>query len=227
MGKVSGFLIRNRQVRFYISVALAFIIFFIFKSHYAAIVSGMLSWLIFAVSQLIFSWIIIFSFHPREVKAFAKEEDSSISIIFLFVVIASFVSLFAIIYLLQSIPNTSKQGLSFHILLSISSVFCSWVLVHTLFTLRYAHLYYDKGSEDSISGISKPTPLDFPNEKRPDYLDFAYFSFVLGMTFQVSDVEINSRAIRRLALFHGFLSFIYNTVIVAFSINIVSGLISK
>lgn len=217
----------NRQLRLYLALALAVIVFFLARTSSSFIVSFIFSWITFAVFQLTFSWIIIFSFHPREVKALAEKEDSSASIIFLFVVVAAFIGLFAIIFLLQSIPNASKHGLSLHIVLAFSSVFCSWALVHTLFTLRYAHLYYkrEKFVEDSHKGGY--CALDFPNEKEPDYLDFAYFSFVVGMTFQVSDVEISSREIRRLALLHGLLSFIYNTVIVAFSINIISGLIAK
>ena len=97
------------------------------------------------------------------------------------------------------------------------------MLIHTLFTLGYAHLYYHV----SIAGVADNAAFDFPNEPQPDYLDFAYFSFVLGMTFQVSDVAIKSRKVRRLALIHSFLAFVYNTVIVALSINIVSGIISK
>lgn len=217
---------RSRPLRFYLSLVLGIIVFLLTERSYSATVAFMLSWSTFAIFHLFFSWVIIFSFHPKEVKAFAKEEDSSASFIFLFVVVTAFISLFAIIYLLQSIPNLSKQGLSLHILLSISSVFCSWTLVHTIFTLRYAHLYYRKAG-DEMGGKTTAMGLEFPNEKEPDYLDFAYFSFILGMTFQVSDVQITSRAIRRLALLHGLLSFIYNTGILAFSINIVSGLISK
>ncbi|MCW3107083.1 MAG: hypothetical protein JWQ09_1589 [Segetibacter sp.] len=229
MAKYSGVkrFLRNRRLRLYISLALGIIIFVVSKTGFSAIVSFMFSWLTFAIFHLIFSWVIIFSFHPRDVKAFAKEEDSSASFIFLFVVCAAFISLFAIIFLLQSIPNASKHGLSLHILLSFSSVFFSWTLVHTLFTLRYAHLYYKSDNHSVISTQHRVPGLHFPNEKEPDYLDFAYFSFILGMTFQVSDVEINSREIRRLALLHGLLSFVYNTVIVAFSINIISGLIAK
>ncbi|MBV8900598.1 MAG: DUF1345 domain-containing protein, partial [Verrucomicrobia bacterium] len=68
--------------------------------------------------------------------------------------------------------------------------------------------------------------LEFPNTKRPDFLDFTYFSFVIGMTFQVSDVQITSPAIRRLALVHGLLSFMFNTVILALAINLASGLLT-
>lgn len=73
----------------------------------------------------------------------------------------------------------------------------------------------------------KPGGLEFPNEKKPDYLDFTYFAFVIGMTFQVSDVDITSKRIRRLAWMHGVLSFAFNTIIVALTINIISGLVQK
>jgi uncharacterized membrane protein len=91
-----------------------------------------------------------------------------------------------------------------------------------MFALRYAHLFYSapiSSSEDYAGG------LQFPEEKAPDYLDFAYFSFVVGMTCQVSDVQITSRSIRRLALAQGILSFAFNTVILALTVNIISGLL--
>src|SRR5690606_27864512 len=107
-----------------------------------------------------------------------------------------------------------------------SAVICAWLLVHTLFTFRYAHLFYSRlGEEQERSGFIGG--LDFPKETKPDYLDFTYFSFVIGMTFQVSDVEISSRRIRRLALMHAVVSFIFNTVILALSINIILGIIQK
>ncbi len=219
--------LHNRRLRFFISLVLGVAIFFTFKASSSVIVSFMVAWLTFAIFNLTFSWIIIFSDHPKEVKAFAAKEDTSAPFIFLFVLAAAFISLFAIIFLLQTIPDESKNKLSIHILLSFSSVFCSWLLVHTLFTLRYAHLYYSDDTKHATDKSPDTLGLDFPSETEPDYLDFAYFSFVIGMTFQVSDVEINSRTIRRHVLVHSLLSFVYNTVIVAFSINIISGLISK
>ena len=208
-------------------------VFLLTKTMTTWIISLMETWIAFAAFHLIFSWIIILSYHPQKVKAIADKEDTSSPVIFLFVVMAAFISLFAVIFLLQSIPNISKRGLSFHILLAIASVFCSWTLIHTLFTLRYAHLYYTVKEQNIYDNIHKNDKkediegLDFPDEKNPDYLDFAYFSFVIGMTFQVSDVQITSRKIRRLVLLHALLSFVYNTVIVALSINIISGIISK
>jgi uncharacterized membrane protein len=98
--------------------------------------------------------------------------------------------------------------------LALVSVFVSWALVHTVFTLKYARLYY----AGTAGGI------DFNGAGAPDYPDFAYLSFTIGMTFQVSDTDIQSKAIRRTALRHAWLSFPLVAVIIATSINLVSGL---
>jgi uncharacterized membrane protein len=183
----------------------------------------LLTWLAFAVIVLIMDWIIILSSHPKEVRKIASLEDSSRTLIFTFVIVAAVISLGAILLLLQSTKGQSDDGVAFPVILSLTSVVTSWWLVHTLFTLRYAHLYY---GTDKNAGKTKPNQgLNFPDEEEPDYLDFVYFSFVIGMTFQVSDVEIASRPIRRLALFHAIVSFVFNTAIVALSINVVAGLV--
>ena len=217
----------KREIRLVASVVIAFIIFLVTKSRVSGIFSFLYSWIAFAISYLASSWQIILSYHPKQMKIIASKADWGKSFIFLFVLIYAFIGLFAIFFLLNSIPKESKDGLSLHILLAIISIFCSWTLIHTLFTLKYAHKYYEANTRDNDKNDQYGKGLDFPEEGEPDYLDFAYFSFVIGMTFQVSDVQITSRHIRRVSLIHAFISFIYNTVIVALSINIVSGLISK
>jgi uncharacterized membrane protein len=87
--------------------------------------------------------------------------------------------------------------------------------------MRYAHEYYTR-----TDGTKIDDGLQFPSEDRPDYWDFVYFAVVLGMTFQVSDVQITSRKLRRLATLHGFLGFVFNTVIIAVTVNIASGFLS-
>jgi uncharacterized membrane protein len=101
------------------------------------------------------------------------------------------------------------------------TLFVSWLMTHTTFAFRYAHEYYqiDPGAAGIAGG------LEFPGEKRPDYLDFMYFSLVLGMTFQVSDVQITARKFRRLAAVHGLLSFLFNTIILALTVNLAAGLL--
>ena len=94
-------------------------------------------------------------------------------------------------------------------------------MVHTTFTFQYAHLFYSDHKDDPNKHAEG---LDFPSDKHPNYVDFAYFSFVLGMTFQVSDVQISAKGIRRIALVHGLLSFGLNTFVVALTINVIAGL---
>ena len=92
--------------------------------------------------------------------------------------------------------------------------------MHAVLTLHYTHVCYQ------IAGKSLESPpelgLRFPREPEPDFLDFAYFSFIIGMTGQTADVEITSRRVRRIALLHGLLSFGFNAVIVALSLNLAS-----
>jgi uncharacterized membrane protein len=110
-----------------------------------------------------------------------------------------------------------------HLLLAGGTVVSSWILIHTAFTLHYAHAYY-RLQDDDVTSL-EGSGVEFPSEKEPDFLDFAYFSFVIGMTCQVSDVQISGRNIRRMALVHGLLSFLFNTVILALTINLASGLV--
>ncbi|WP_419802459.1 DUF1345 domain-containing protein [Mucilaginibacter sp.] len=208
--------------RQFIALGVALITYF-FTRRFSLPVNIMLTWLGYAFSILTISWISILSLHPKDVAKLAKLEDSSVTFIFLFIVASAFASLFAVFVLLHSIKNLPPAETTKHVLLSIGSVGVSWWLTHTVFTLRYAHLFYSTKNGKEKYGAG----LDFPSEPEPDYLDFVYFSFVIGMTFQVSDVEISSRKIRRLAWVHSILSFVFNTVIVALSINIISGLFSN
>jgi len=181
------------------------------------------AWDAFGVAILALAWSRIVTTDPREVRGTARLQDSSQTVIFLSVVVAACASLFALAYLLGGVKDLAKGRITEHVALAFGTVLCSWTLVHTVFALRYAHSYYrsaaESGKGDRLEG------LQFPDEKEPDYMDFTYFSFVIGMTFQVSDVQITSRVLRRLVLLHGLISFAFNTVILALSINIISGLL--
>jgi uncharacterized membrane protein len=216
----------NRVIRLIIALTVGVIVFLIFNGRHPFAITFMTSWIAFAVTTLFITWSTILVFHPKEISHVANEQDNTRFLMFLFVVAAAYISLFAIILLLQTAPT--QKGISRHILLSATSVFFSWVLIHTVFTIRYAHMFYTYPTEEEqAAGAQHHGGLDFPGTPHPDFLDFAYFSFVLGMTFQVADVNITARNMRRLALLHGFLAFVYNTIIVALSINIISGMIAK
>lgn len=112
-----------------------------------------------------------------------------------------------------------KDGSWLRIALAASTIVLAWCFFNTLFALHYAHAYYDSADNEAI-----PAGLEFPHTETPDYWDFMYFAFVLGMTFQVSDVQIASRSLRRLALLHGLIAFFFNVVIIALTVNVIAGL---
>lgn len=152
----------------------------------------------------------------------AQRQDEGRLVILSLITAAACASLLAIGFMLNNTKGKSTSVLTLHVTLSVITIVGSWLLVHTIFALHYAHGYYQAGKTLSEC---KADGLDFPGDIEPDYWDFLYFSFVIGMTSQVSDVEITSRSLRRLALTHGILSFFFNTSILAMSINIIAGLI--
>jgi uncharacterized membrane protein len=177
-----------------------------------------IAWTVFALMLLGLIWISFLTVHPRQLPQLARLQDSSRTFLFVLVLGAAVGSLGTIVLLLTKVNGLPPGELSYHLSVSMLAVFCSWLLVHSLFSLRYAHLYYANTSHKG---------LDFPGTPEPDYVDFAYFSFIIGMTSQVSDVQITSSIMRRLALLHGMLSFIFNTIIIALTINIMASLLES
>jgi len=215
----------DAHYRLMIAIVVSSIVAFFIRSALPVTETILISWISFAFSLIIPEWITILTIHPRDLRKIAKLQDSSRTFIFLFVLVGSLISLLSIAFLMKSPEKASTAEVTGHVVLTISSVIVSWWLVHTVFTLRYAHLYYDTNNDD---GSTKPAcGLDFPNETEPDYFDFVYFSFNIGVAFQVSDVNITSKKMRRLTWIHSLIAFAFNTAIVALSINITSELISK
>lgn len=178
----------------------------------------MIGWNTFSLFMIIMTWITFKITTPTEIRKQAGEQDASRVVIFIMVLISTFASFLAVLLLLIA-KNKTTEALDIPI--AVSGMAFSWFLVHTIFAMRYAHIYY--GNHETKTDYPAGG-LDFPDDNKPGYFDFAYFSFVLGMTFQVSDVQITSKRLRRLALLHGILSFGFNTVIVALTINVIAGL---
>jgi uncharacterized membrane protein len=209
--------------RFAMSCILAVVVFIAVHGHVTLATEAVLGWNVFATSTIVLAWIVMSTKDPYDVRRGASIQDASQTFLFTVVISAATISLFAVFVLLGSTKGLSPTNSAEHIALSVSAIALSWTLVHTLFSLRYAHLYYfdaHKLDRDKIQG-----GLLFPEDNNPDYLDFAYFSFVIGMTCQVSDVNIASKRIRRVAIIHGLISFAFNTAILAMIVNIIAGLI--
>jgi len=181
------------------------------------LLQAMLIWDAFSVAYLFCCAVILFTKPVQQIKQAAVKEDGSDIFVAAMVIISAFVSMAAVGLLLIS-KKTDNQALFLPV--TILGMLLSWIMVHTVFTFHYAHRYYDATGRRSPRGGG----LDFPGTEEPDYLDFVYFSFVIGCTFQVSDVAISSRIIRRLALLHGLLSFMLNTFVLALTINLIAGL---
>lgn len=178
----------------------------------------MIGWDTFSLCMVIMNWITFAITNSRQIRQQSKVQDASRSIIFIIILISTFASFLAVLLLILS-KNKSSHTESIQMAIAIAGMIFSWLLIHTTFTLRYAHIFYGdhKSKPDTAAG-----GLEFPGEEKPEYFDFAYFSFVLGMTFQVSDVQITSKRLRRLALLHGLLSFGFNTIMIALTINLIA-----
>jgi uncharacterized membrane protein len=161
---------------------------------------------------------------PHQVRRRAALQDQGRTGILVVIVAGALASLAALAFI-QKVAKAAQGNESLIILVTIvTTILMSWFLVHIVFALHYAHAYYgpsaDENDEDGLVG-----GLEFPGEKEPDYWDFMYFSFVVGMTAQVSDVQVTDRGLRQLTLVHGIVSFFFNTIILALTINIVASLI--
>lgn len=202
-------------VRFIISVVLAASMHFVIPATGNTYFDALITWDIFAFCYLLMCWIVFFTMPVKAIRHNASKEDGSKIYVFAMIILSSLAGMVAVLLLIKDGAQAISSSLS--LLVSLPAMIFSWAIVHTIFTFHYGHLFYTQKPEGG---------LEFPGtEKEPDYIDLAYFSFGIGCTFQVADVEISSGRIRKLALFHSLLSFILNTFVVALSINIISGLV--
>lgn len=190
----------------------------IYKMNLEPLLTISILWVAFAITFISTSAIVFFKMPVSEISKIANEEDGSRFFVLIIILVSSFASMFTVLLLI--ISDTIQDHKTLSVIMSVIGIMVSWALVHTIFTFHYANMYYFNQQVNK----SDNTPLNFPGKMKPNYLDFAYFSFVIGMTFQVSDVEINSPKIRRTALAHGLLSFAFNTFVVALTINLIAGI---
>src|SRR6266478_3832929 len=209
--------------RLALGLAAATAVFFVLRGHLRFSSAAVAAWDAFAVLNLALDWLTILTTPLRKIRELAQQQDLSRLLVFLFVVSSACAALFAVGFLISVHKGETRGHLTVHLLLTLLTVISSWMLVHTVFGLRYAHAFY--GDSDQPGVHQHAGGLIFPGDRPPDYFDFAYFSFVVGMTCQVSDVQITSRRMRRITLIHSVLSFGFNTLILALLINTVSGLL--
>lgn len=208
--------------RIFVSLVLTFVAWLLIRNSGLKTLVQLLSlWDVFAFGYIGTTWVVFFSQTNEHIQRRARVQDGSRVFVFLLILLASFASMFTVLQL-QISKDTEQGEPGVFLLVTIAGMLLSWIMVHTTFAAHYAYLYYYDSTHDADNRPQEG--LEFPGKELPDYLDFAYFSFVIGMTFQVSDVEISARAIRRVALAHGLLSFGLNTFVVALTVNLIAGL---
>lgn len=173
--------------------------------------------LAFAIASAGFLAAVVWTFSHSDtasIRARAYKEDEGVYGLLLSSVAVTGVVLVALGLEL----HLDKGGGAFGLVLASVSLLLSWLFMNTMFALHYAHAYYGDNQRNEPRG-----GLEFPGGKNPDYWDFAYFAIVIGMTFQVSDVQICARPMRHIALLHSVIAFFFNVIIIALTVNIVAG----
>ena len=203
-----------------------------FKRHYrfyAAIAVGIGAWLVsgelnlaprqsvagdaFFVSYLMMIFGLVRRFTPSDMRRRAESRDEGIALIVLMTMAAIVLSLDAIFSLL----NSSVEKDVLRLVLAGISVPLGWTTLHTIMAFHYAHLFY---ARHAVNRQNDAGGLSFPDSPEPGIWDFLYYSFVVGMTAQVSDVQVENTEMRRITLMHGVVSFFFNAVIIALAVNV-------
>ena len=178
--------------------------------------ASLIGWNVAASVFIVWIWLIVRGMDGAATAQHAVIEDLSRRTADLVLILASVISLIGVG--LSLLESSDTGGLEKATIVGVASVsvILSWATVHTVFTLRYARLYYASGGG-----------IDFNEDRAPGYMDFAYLAFTIGMTYQVSDTSIGSKTVRRTALHHAYMSYLFGTVVVAMTINVVAGLLRR
>jgi uncharacterized membrane protein len=180
---------------------------------------ALIGWDIGVVMYLLLVYQLVATCGVDEIRRRAAEDDEGALALLILTGLSGLAIMGAIVAELgiAKVAGQPRSGLG--VTLAMTTILVSWAFVHTIFALHYAHEYYGERGDHAIGGLT------FPGRQAPDYWDFVYFSVVIAMTSQVSDVVITSKIIRRIVTIHGVLSFFFNVAVFALTVNIVSNLI--
>ena len=178
----------------------------------------LIGWDVFGALYLVLALKLMAESDVHHMRRRARLQDEGAFAILVFTAVAALASMAAIFVLLITTPGKTRPAAE--IILATVTILISWAFTHTMFALHYAHEYYDENS-------GRGGGMEFPGgEREPDYWDFMYFSFVIGMCAQVSDVTVSCKPIRRTVLDHSVVSFIFNAALLALTVNIAASAIT-
>jgi uncharacterized membrane protein len=197
--------------RLFISLAIGSAVLLVLPTHLRLATRLLVAWDTTIALYTVLAFALFLSCDHSRIRRLASLQDDGRFLILILTAVAAFASIAAIVLELGVKPQRPPQ-----LILAVVTIVLSWSMIHSTFALHYAHEYY-RGAK--VGGLA------FPGDDKPDYWDFVYFSFVIGMTAQVSDVGVTDKTIRRTAIAHGVVSFIFNTALVALMVNIAASAI--
>jgi uncharacterized membrane protein len=207
---------RQARARILIAIAVGLLTAWAIPAQYSPALRAVAGWDAAALAMASLAWLLILRADADQTRRKASDDDPGRREAWVMVILASGFSLFANAVVLRDARACGAGTRNLFVALCIIAVASAWLLTHTAYTLRYAHLYY-RDDDEGEGGLT------FPGDGPPAYIEFAYFAFTIGMCFQVSDVAITSRQIRRAVLGQSVLSFAYNTAILATAVSLVVG----
>jgi uncharacterized membrane protein len=207
------------HVKLWIAAAVGFILVFASPSHWGWIARVLAGWngAIFVLVPLTYVWMR--KLDAKALRAKYVEEDPTAPVILIVTVMSALLSVLGIIALLSTAKQVPPGERAVHSFLACLTIVSSWALVHTMFSIRYADMFYSVLEGDT-------PPLSFPDTAEPLFWDFVYFSFTIGVACQTADVSTRHTDIRRIVTFHSLISFVFNLAILGFAINVSAGLLN-
>lgn len=214
-----------RLLRVALAGGMAAFCYWLAPPDFELITALLLAWDGFLVSILLLTWLTILQARPVDIRRVARvlHPNRTWGLLVLVTFVGVTVSLLAVTLLLRRLNSLALEERLEHIAVSLVAVVGTWLMLHTLFALHYAHTYFSP--EPGLLPERQQRGLQFAGAGPTVYWDFVYFAFVIGMTAQTADVGITSLRMRQLVLFHGMLAFGFNTAIVALIINILGGIL--
>lgn len=201
------------------SVIAGVLAFLLLPPRFTASTRGLITWDVGAGLYLLLAWVMMGRASVEHMRWRARVQDDGAAVILFLTVAAAFASLAAMVLELAGLKTGTHFGQGLHLAFVAATFAASWLLVHTAFALHYAHAYYASAAKDGDA------PLAFPRQDAPGYVDFLYFSMVIGMTSQTADVALASTRMRRLVMAHGMIAFVFNTALLALTINVAASLL--
>jgi uncharacterized membrane protein len=201
------------------SILAGVLAFLLLPTELSASTRALVTWVVGSGLYLLLAFFLIVRASVEHMRWRARIQDDGAAVVLFLTVFAAVASLVAIVMELSGLKSFTPTRQALHLGLAGATFIASWLLVHTSFALHYAHAYYVSLAENGAA------PLEFSRQEAPVYMDFLYFSMVVGMTSQTADVVIASTRMRRLVMVHGMIAFVFNTSLLALTINVAASLL--